>query len=307
MQAGKNTLFIVLAIGCALGLITAPLALMAGFLFTLLTGGVSFVPSKLSGFLLKASVIGLGFGMNMHEVIQTGKDGVALTIVSIAVTISAGFLIARSLHINKKTTHLISSGTAICGGSAIATIAPLIDASDKEISVSMGIVFLLNALALIIFPFLGHYFHLSQHTFGLWCAIAIHDTSSVVGAAAAYGDEALKIATLVKLTRALWIIPVSLLTIFFFRKNGKSFVAPWFIFFYIVAMLLNSYVPVIAQSSHVLVLIAQRLLVVSLFIIGSSLTIAQIKKIGLRPFVLGVALWIIIASGSLLLLTKLGW
>ena len=192
----------------------------------------------------------------------------------------------------RKSSHLVASGTAICGGSAIAAVAPAVNASEKEISVSLGVVFLLNAVALVVFPFIGHLLGLSQHQFGLWSAIAIHDTSSVVGAASAYGNEALEVATTVKLARALWIIPVSLLSAFLFKNKGKKISIPWFILFFILAMLANSYLPGISTVAPA----------ITLFLIGAGLSVEKIKSVGWKPLILGIILWITVSILSLLVI-----
>ena len=198
----------------------------------------------------------------------------------------------------RKSSHLVASGTAICGGSAIAAVAPAVNASEKEISVSLGVVFLLNAVALVVFPFIG----LSQHQFGLWSAIAIHDTSSVVGAASAYGNEALEVATTVKLARALWIIPVSLLSAFLFKNKGKKISIPWFILFFILAMLANSYLPGISTVAPAITAISKSALVVTLFLIGAGLSVEKIKSVGWKPLILGIILWITVSILSLLVI-----
>lgn len=207
---------------CATPYVSAPIALVGGFLFSLFWGHpFAKLNHKATGLLLKVSVVGLGFGMNVHSALQVGREGLELTVVSIALLLTLGYFVGRWLRMPRKSSHLVASGTAICGGSAIAAVAPAVDASEKEISVSLGVVFLLNSVALILFPAIGHLLGLTQHQFGMWSAIAIHDTSSVVGAASAYGSEALEVATTVKLARALWIIPVSLLSALLFRSKGR--------------------------------------------------------------------------------------
>ena len=224
-------LFVFALVACLSSFISGPIALIGGFVFYYFLGHPFIQYNQKSvNWLLKIAVVGLGFGMNIEETLSASKDGVLLTIASIFLIMILGFFIGKFLKLQKETTHLISSGTAICGGSAIAAIAPVIKASEKDISISLGIVFLLNSVGLLIFPSIGHYFNLTQHQFGLWCAIAIHDTSSVVGAAYAYGDEALKVATTVKLARALWIIPLSIVSVFLFKGKNNSIKIPWFIF-----------------------------------------------------------------------------
>ncbi len=292
--------FVTLAALCATPYISAPLALTLGFLFTLFFGHpMPDIASKSTSWLLKASVVGIGFGINAQQAMSVGAQGFNLTLCSIVLVLSVGYLLGRLLGIDRRMAHLISSGTAICGGSAIAAVAPAIEAKPEQISVSLGVVFLLNSIALIIFPIMGHYFDLSQHQFGLWSAIAIHDTSSVVGAAATYGEEALQVATTVKLTRALWIIPISLLSILLFRSKSKKISIPWFIFLFVGAMILNSYLEIEPLAS-LLYRLSKHMLVVTLFLIGSAISLDSLKRTGLKPIVLGVALWCVISVASLL-------
>ncbi len=257
---------------------------------------------KTSKYLLQASVVGLGFGMNLVESLKSGSDGMLFTVVSVVGVMVLGVLMGKWLSINRKTAYLISSGTAICGGSAIAAVGPVLKADDNEMAVSLGVVFVLNAVGLFIFPPIGHLFDMSQAQFGTWAAIAIHDTSSVVGAGDAYGPEALRLATLIKLTRALWIIPLALFTMFLFRdKNGggKGKIAiPWFIFLFIMAMVVNTYLPLPAWLTSTLVYLAKKGLVLTLFLIGAGLSVKTVKAVGFKPFVLAIALWIIIGVSS---------
>lgn len=259
------------------------------------------VSSKITSWLLKASVVGIGFGMNIQEALTTGREGVGLTICSITIVLTTGYLLGQWLGIDRRMAHLISSGTAICGGSAIAAVAPAIEAKGEEISISLGVIFLLNSIALIIFPILGHLLGLTQHQFGLWSAIAIHDTSSVVGAAATYGEEALRVATTVKLTRALWIIPISILSLFLFGSKSKKVSIPWFIALFVGAMLLNSYLD-IKPIAHGIYTLSKSALVVTLFLIGSGISLKALKTTGIKPVVLGVSLWVIISVVSLLVI-----
>lgn len=254
---------------------------------------------KVSKYLLQLSVIGLGFGMNLHTAIQTGKEGMLFTIVSVIGVMVIGTLIGKALKLSRNSAYLISSGTAICGGSAIAAMGPIIDADDNDMSLSMATIFVLNAVALLIFPAMGHAFGLSQQQFGMWAAIAIHDTSSVVGAGAAYGEEALQIATTVKLTRALWIIPMAIATTFIFRTKGKRISIPWFILIFIVAMLANTYLNIPKQISTDIVTASKHALSATLFLIGCGISIQSIKRVGARPFILGIALWFIISVVTL--------
>ena len=295
----KKILFIVVLILCTSGYIPAPAALVGGFLFTLFAGDpFPGLGRKATSLLLKSSVVGLGFGMNAQAALQAGREGFLLTISSIILILLLGLLLGKLLKIPTKLSHLVASGTAICGGSAIAAVAPAVGANGREVSVSLGVVFLLNAIALVLFPFLGHMLGLSEHQFGLWSAIAIHDTSSVVGAASAYGEQALQVATTVKLARALWIIPLSLLSVVLFRSKGKKVSIPWFILLFVGAMLLNSYFPLAIYAP--LFTISKSLLVATLFLIGSSLSISSIREVGLKPLLLGVILWVVISILSLL-------
>ncbi len=306
----KKVLFIAIILLCIAPLaykpigdyVNAPTALVAGFLFTLLLGHpFPNLSGKATSLLLKASVVGLGFGMNVHSAIAAGKDGIGLTVASITTVLTLGYFIGKALKLPRKLSHLVSSGTAICGGSAIAAVAPAVEADEKEISVSLGVIFLLNSIALILFPIIGHTLGMTDHEFGLWSAIAIHDTSSVVGAASAYSPEALDVAVTVKLARALWIIPISILSTILFKSKNSKVSIPWFIGFFIVAMLLNSYIPQLTEygiSSWISAL-SKAFLVVTLFLIGASLSIAKIKSVGYKPLLLGVILWIIISILSL--------
>ncbi|MBQ4280047.1 MAG: putative sulfate exporter family transporter [Rikenellaceae bacterium] len=295
-----KVLFILAVVLCATPYISAPIALVGGFLFTHFLGHpFAHLNHKATGLLLKVSVVGLGFGMNVHSAMHVGREGLGLTIASIAILLTLGFVIGRWLHMPRKASHLVASGTAICGGSAIAAVAPAVNASEKEISVSLGVIFLLNSVALIVFPMVGHMLGLTQHQFGMWSAIAIHDTSSVVSAASAYGGEALEVATTVKLARALWIIPVSLLSAFLFKSKGKKIAIPWFIGFFILAMLANSYLPFVGTFGPGVVTVSKAALVVTLFLIGAGLSVEKIKSVGWKPLLLGVLLWAVISVLSL--------
>ncbi|QCE42740.1 YeiH family protein [Psychroserpens sp. NJDZ02] len=284
-----------------LGFINSATALALGFLFTLLfTNPLQSHSHKVISYLLKISIIGLGFGMLFKETLQTSKHAFGLTVCSIILTVTLGLLFSKLLKIDLKLGHLITSGTAICGGSAIAAIAPIIKAKSTIISVALGIVFLLNSIALFVFPPLGHLFNLTQEQFGLWCAIAIHDTTSVVGAAMAYGDEALKIATTVKLSRTLWIIPLSIFSIFYFKTKGEKISIPYFILLFIAAIVINSYSILPESMTATIVLIAKRLLVLTLFIVGSTLYVKDLKAFGIKPLILALALWVFISTVSLI-------
>lgn len=282
--------------------VTPPVVLFLGLVFALLCGQA--YPSfnkKASKKLLQYSVVGLGFGMNLQESLASGKDGMMFTIISVVGTMVIGMLIGyRLLKIEKKTAYLISSGTAICGGSAIAAVGPVVKAKDSDMSVALATIFILNAIALFIFPVLGHWLGLSQQEFGMWAAIAIHDTSSVVGAGAAYGEEALQVATTIKLTRALWIIPLALFTSLIFKTEGKKISIPWFIFWFIVAILINTYLlEGMPEIGRTISRIARKLLILTMFFIGASLSKDVIRSVGIKPLIQGVLLWFIISAGSL--------
>ena len=282
--------------------VTPPIVLFIGLVFALLCGQAYPTFNKnVSKKLLQYSVIGLGFGMNLQASLASGKEGMLFTIISVIGTLLIGMFIGcKILKVNRNTSYLISSGTAICGGSAIAAVGPIIKAKDTDMSMALATVFILNAIGLFLFPILGHWLGLSQQEFGTWAAIAIHDTSSVVGAGAAYGEEALQVATTIKLTRALWISPLALVTSFIFRSEGKKISIPWFILFFIVAMLINTYL--LADYPEVgkfIAGIARKGLIITMFFIGASLSVDVIKSVGIRPLLQGILLWIIISAGSL--------
>ena len=292
------------SVGLGVLSVSPSISLFAGLIFALFfTMPYPKFNKKASKYLLQASVVGLGFGMSIVKSLQSGSQGMCFTIVSVFSVMVFGVLIGYWLHIERKTSYLISSGTAICGGSAIAAVGPVIKASENEMAVSLGVIFILNAIALFIFPPIGHYYGMSQTQFGTWAAIAIHDTSSVVGAGAAYGSEACEIATLVKCTRALWIIPLVLVTMFIFRDKSSKISVPWFIFLFIAAMLVNTYCGLPESVSGGIVFVAKRILVLTLFFIGASLSPKMIKSVGIRPLVLAVSLWIIIGVLSFTVVT----
>ena len=294
-------IFILLLAASLLPVVTAPVALFAGILMAVTIGNpFSEKTHKLTHKLLQYSVIGLGFGMNASVAIEAGKSGIIYTIAGIVTTFTLGFIISRYLKINRSTGILISAGTAICGGSAIAAVSPVINADDEDTSVALGVVFILNSVALLIFPFIGHYLGLTQQQFDIWAAIAIHDTSSVVGASSAYGKMALATATTIKLTRALWIIPVTFAAALMFKSGVKKVKIPFFIIAFFFAMIINTYVTPLKDIFHIIYLISHQLLVTTLFLIGANLSKATLKKVGVKPFVMGVTLWIIIASLSLI-------
>ena len=282
--------------------VTPPVALFLGLAFALLCGqAYPTFNKKVSKKLLQYSVVGLGFGMNLHASLASGKEGMMFTIVSVVGTMVMGMLIGRKLlKMNRDTSYLISSGTAICGGSAIAAVGPVIKAKDSDMSVALATIFVLNAIALFVFPVLGQWLGLTQQEFGTWAAIAIHDTSSVVGAGAAYGEEALQVATTIKLTRALWIIPLALVTSFIFKSEGKKVSIPWFILWFIVAILINTYLlDAVPQVGKAISGLARKGLIITMFFIGASLSTNVLKAVGVKPLVQGVLLWLVISIGSL--------
>lgn len=285
------------------GFLTPPVVLFVGLVYALLCGQPYQKFNKsASKKLLQYSVVGLGFGMNLHQSLASGKEGMMFTVISVVGTMLIGMFIGcKLLKMDRDTSYLISSGTAICGGSAIAAVGPVIKAKDSDMSVALATIFILNAVALFIFPILGGWMGLSQQQFGMWAAIAIHDTSSVVGAGAAYGEEALEVATTIKLTRALWIIPLALVTALIFKSDAKKISIPWFILWFIVAILLNTYVlKDCPEVGGFISGIARKLLVVTMFFIGASLSKSTLKAVGVKPLLQGVILWLIISIASLL-------
>lgn len=296
----QQAIFVLIIALCLFSIISPPIALLLGVIMVNIFGN-PFVElnNKAITYLLQFSVVGLGFGMNATSALSAGKEGFLLTIFSIFSTLILGTFLGKWLRTDKKTSHLISCGTAICGGSAIAAISPVIKSNENQTSIALGVIFILNSIALFVFPFIGHQLNLSQQDFGLWCAIAIHDTSSVVGAANKYGAEALQIATTVKLARALWIIPISLLTAIIFNKQsrnvGTKIKIPYFIGLFILAMLFNTYVPETAIVAPHIVGFAKIGLTITLFLIGATLNINTLKSVGVKPLLQGVLLWVFIA------------
>ena len=300
MFQNKNSLkilFIILAALCFFPVVSPPIALFLGIIFVNIFGQV-FNADKIIKIVLQVSIVGLGFGINLKQALQAGSEGFLFTVFSITLIVVLGIVLGYIFRIDKIITQLISFGTAICGGSAIAAIAPILKADGKQTSVSLGIIFLLNALALFIFPEIGQYFHLSQNQFGIWSAIAIHDTSSVVGAASKYGHEALQTATTVKLARALWIIPISFM-LSFLNKSGGKVKIPYFIGFFVLAILVNSYFPAIKEVTDYVVDFSKSSLKVALFLIGTGLSFQNLKNIGIKPLLLGIILWVVISVISL--------
>jgi uncharacterized integral membrane protein (TIGR00698 family) len=300
-EKSKKLIFISLAVICLTPLVSSPIALLLGFILAVCIGN-PFEKNlhQYIHLLLQISIVGLGFGLKLNEALEAGKSGLILTVISIFTVMILGYFIGKFLKLERPLSYLISVGTAICGGSAIAATSPIIKPNTKQISLALAIVFTLNSIALFIYPMIGHFLHLSQEQFGLWCAVGIHDTSSVVGAASKYGNEALKIATTVKLARALWIIPVSLITMFIFKNKDSKIKIPWFIGYFILAILLNTYFPFFDQFSSGITLLAKSGLNLTLFFIGSTLSIQTLKTIGLKPLALAIFLWGFISVGSLL-------
>jgi uncharacterized integral membrane protein (TIGR00698 family) len=290
----------------ASGFVSPPVALAIGLVF-----GLSLrhpYPSQARSFsriLLQASVVGLGFGMNLHEVVRAGRSGFVYTMLGISFALLAGMTLGKLFGVQRVPAFLISTGTAICGGSAIAAVGPITQASDEEMAIALGTVFVLNSVALLVFPVIGVALKLTQSQFGLWAALAIHDTSSVVGAAAKYGTEALGIATTVKLARALWIVPVALATAMV--RGAKAKIQwPWFIGFFCLAAVCKTYLPGGANAYALAVRAAKIGLTVTLFLIGSGISIATIKRVGHRPLLQGVVLWLLVLTASLWLI-RIGW
>lgn len=296
----REVIFLLAFVFCLSPLITPPIALLMGLIIAQFVGHPYLhLNHKATHLLLQISVVGLGFGMNIHNAMKAGKEGILFTVISIIGTLIIGFFMGKYLKIEQKTSYLISTGTAICGGSAIAAISQVIKAEEKQISVALGTIFILNSIALVLFPIIGHQLNLSQNQFGLWCAIAIHDTSSVVGAANKYGTEALEIATTVKLARALWIIPLAFFSTILFKSKNSKLKIPYFIGLFILAMTINTYFPLVQMYSSYLVAIAKAGLTVTLFLIGCGLSKQVLLSVGIKPLLQGVALWLIISVSAL--------
>ena len=301
----KNVFFIGLIIAAS-GLVSPPIALAGGLIY-----GFSFVhpfhleAKQLSKLLLQASVVGLGFGMGLQQVMQAGRSGFIYTAGSISIALLLGWGLGRLLAVKQRISYLISAGTAICGGSAIAAIAPITNATQQEIAVSLGTVFVLNSVTLLTFPVIGTVLHLTQTQFGLWSALAIHDISSVVGATAKYGAVALAVGTTVKLARALWIVPLSIGTAMA-NKSKTRIQWPWFILFFCLAAVANTYVHIFQPAYPVLKHLGVIGLTVTLYLIGTGLSMRTLREVGVRPFLQGALLWLFVALGSLSLILG-GW
>ena len=301
------TILFLLALGfAASGWASPPLALAIGLTFGLLFRNPFAEPAaKFSRLLLQASVVGLGFGMNLHDVLRAGRSGFVYTLLGIVFTMTVGMALGALLKVQRNPAFLISTGTAICGGSAIAAVGPVVGASSEEMAVSLGTIFVLNSVALLTFPFIGGFFKLTQSQFGLWAALAIHDTSSVVGAAAKYGAVALAVGTTVKLARALWIVPLTLGTAL--ARHTKARVQwPWFIALFCLAAVFNTYVGA-GSTIYPWISKAARIgMTITLFLIGSGISIATLKQVGPRPLLQGVLLWLLVSVVSLWLI-RAGW
>ncbi|CAM4070155.1 putative sulfate exporter family transporter [Shewanella aquimarina] len=296
-----QAIFFVAGALCLTPVISSPIALVIGF--TLASLGL--VPRNLdigalTKKLLAYAIIGLGFGIHLDAAISASGQNIGLILGSIVFTLLLGTALGRLLRVDAKLSHMIASGTAICGGSAIAAVAPAIKADSQDTAIALATVFVLNSIALFLFPALGHLLQLSQYHFGVWSAIAIHDTSSVVGAASAYGDEALRTATTLKLARALWIVPVALVSAMAFGGNRRKVAVPFFILFYCLAILLAHLVPQGQALYDGIFALSKRVLVLCLFMIGAGITIGKMRQAGMRPLALGLLLWLIIGAGSLL-------
>ena len=297
----QQLIFVALLLFCTTIFVSPPIALVLGLIVANLFGHPFLeLNHKATNYLLQFSVVGLGFGMNVHSAVSAGKEGFLFTVASIVSTLILGTFLGKWFKTDIKTSHLISCGTAICGGSAIAAIAPVIKSNEKQTSIALGVIFILNSVALFLFPVVGHWLDLTQKEFGLWCAIAIHDTSSVVGAASKFGSEALQIATTVKLARALWIIPVALITAFIFKNKSGKIKIPYFIGLFILAMIANTYLPQMKSVAPHLVSVSKIGLTITLFLIGAGLNRNVLKSVGLKPLAQGVLLWTFIAIATLI-------
>jgi len=298
----NKTVFFVGLILAGSGFISAPMALFGGVVYALVLVHPFHIHSKqLAKFLLQASVVALGFGMNLHEVMQAGRSGFVYTAGSICTAMLLGLGLGYVLQVSKRASFLISAGTAICGGSAIAAVGPIAEASEEEMAVSLGTVFILNSVALLLFPLIGFEFHLTQTQFGLWSALAIHDTSSVVGATAKYGATALAVGTTVKLARALWIVPLSAVTAVALKSKARI-QWPWFILLFCGAVLLKTLLPDFSTAFGALNHLGKLGMTMTLFLIGTGLNKATLERVGVRPLLQGLVLWIIVGTSTLALI-----
>lgn len=292
---------IVLLIGVLLGLVSAPIALLVGIivgLFQLPDEGFLNTSSDIQKFLLQATVVGLGFGINVTDAIEVGSQSLLISLVTIISTFLIAFGIRQLIGSEKKLTMLIASGTAICGGSAIAAISPTIKANAAQTSVALAVIFVLNAIALFIFPAIGRFFHLGEAQYGVLCALAIHDTSSVVGASQSFGEQSVMIATTTKLVRAFWIVPLAV-AIGFSNKSEQKSRLPWFMALFVVAVIISSFVPWMQDINTKIVWVSQKLLILVLFLIGLQITIPKLKSLGLKSMIVGVSTWVLLIFLSL--------
>lgn len=304
----QKAVYLVLLFLCCFPFITSPIALLLGIMAAQCTGQpFKRYTQPATSLLLQASVVGLGFGITAQSALQAGRQGIAVTVISIILTLLGGWWLGRKLKVDNKAAFLVAAGTAICGGSAIAAIAPVIKAEERQTSVALGVVFILNGVALFLFPVLGNMLHLTDTQFGVWCAVAIHDTSSVTGAAARYGAHALEVATTVKLARALWIIPLALLSGVLFRNKEARIRVPWFILFFITAIILHTYVSFLQPLTYYIPQLSKAGLTLCLFLIGNNLTGDAVRAAGVKPLCLGVLLWVIIALVNLWLVEVIMW
>jgi uncharacterized integral membrane protein (TIGR00698 family) len=293
----SKILFFIFLLFCVSPYASPPLALALGLALALSVGNsYKTYTSKASKLILQISVVGLGFKMNIATVMTMGIDSFWLTFISIFGILLLGIGTGKLLKVQEKTSYLIASGTAICGGSAIAAIAPVVDAKEEEISVSLAVVFILNAIALFIFPIVGKYLELSQNQFGIWAALAIHDTSSVVGASKQFGEKSLEIATTIKLTRALWIVPVAITSAYIFRKKDTKIQFPYFILYFLLASCLYSYIEILKPIAEIIANFAHIGLTITLFLIGAGLSADSIKKVGMMPFLQAVSMWLVVTG-----------
>jgi len=282
------------------------LALCVGAVISISFGNpVKKQTGSLAKKILQLAIVMLGFGLQINVVLKVGYASVWITMVSISGTMLTGYILGKLFSVERDLSVLLSSGTAICGGSAIAAMSPAIGASETHTAVAMAIVFLLNGLGLIIFPYAGHMLGMSQTDFGLWSALAIHDTSSVVGAASIYGMQALAVGTTVKLTRALWILPLAFAGSKVCKSENKA-KFPWFLLFFLLAAVARSYMPQYEVYFTDMAHIGKRMMVFTLFLIGAGLTLSELKKIGVKPLVMSVILWGIVSIVSLTAILQ-GW
>lgn len=305
-QSVIRTIFIGLAATTLTGCVSPPIAMAIGLAFALTLGNpIPDLSHRASKLLLQWSVVGLGFGMNLPAVWNAGKMGFGFTLATISGTLFLGYWLGRLLKVESQTSTLVTVGTSICGGSAIAAVGAVLEAEASAMSVSLCTVFLLNSVALFVFPPLGHLLGMDQSQFGLWAAIAIHDTSSVVGAAAKYGEQALNVATTVKLARALWIVPITLGLAFFKHRRATRVKLPWFILAFLIAAGVRTLWPGGQSSYDIITHLAKLGLTLTLFLIGAGLSRNALKTVGLRPMIQGIILWLVVSIAGLVAVRSL--